>query len=385
MAHSGGRLGLFVFVDAFGWEILQQNAFLDDVLPHRQPLGTVFGYSSTCDATILTGHLPREHGHFSLYRYAPANSPFKRAGLLSLLPGSIADRGRVRHHISKWYQHSLGYTGYFQLYCMPFDLLPYFDYTEKKDLYQPGGIIGGQPTIFDHLRGQGIPFFVSDWRKRERENLIAAKEALQDEELRFAYVYLAGMDGVLHQYGPGSPQARTHIRWYSARLRELYETARQHHGDVRMHVFSDHGMTPIRRCCALMGVVDGLGLRFGRDYAAVYDSTMARFWFLNDRAERRIRQALEGVEDGHIVSPEEHHRWGTDFADQRYGELFFLLHPGVLLCPGHLGLTPLAGMHGYAPEHPDSVAMYAASHAPKTPPKRLEELYGIMRAEADAP
>ncbi len=384
MANADARLGLFVFVDAFGWEILRQNTFMQDVLPFRCPLGTIFGYSSTCDPTILTGALPREHGHFSFYRYAPESSPFKHARLFSLLPASLTGRGRVRHHISKWYKRHLGYTGYFQLYNMPFDLLHHFEYTEKLDLYEPGGIIGGQPTIFDYLRERGIPFFHSDWRRGERENLAAAKAAVQHKELRFAYVYLAAMDAILHQHGPQSKEGQAHIRWYDGQLRQLLQAAQESHGDVRMHVFSDHGMTAVTRCSGLMAAVDRLGLRFGVDYAAVFDSTLARFWLLNDRARDLIPRLLAEVEDGHVVSDEELHRWGADFPDRSYGDLFYLLDPGVLLCPGHLGISPLAGMHGYAPEDRDSVAMYAASHAPESPPKRLEDLFGLMRAEADA-
>ncbi|MBI2951474.1 hypothetical protein HYY27_05230, partial [bacterium] len=59
------KLALFVFIDAFGWEILRRRPFLDDLLKVKAPLTTVLGYSSTCDPTILTGRLPREHGHFS--------------------------------------------------------------------------------------------------------------------------------------------------------------------------------------------------------------------------------------------------------------------------------------------------------------------------------
>jgi hypothetical protein len=384
MTNSGGRLGLFIFVDAFGWEILRRNTFLQEELPFRCPLETVLGYSSTCDPTILTGKLPREHGHFSFYRYAPESSPFKQARLLSLLPASITGRGRVRHHISKWYKRRLNYTGYFQLYSMPFELLPYFDYTEKKDLYQPGGIIGGQPTIFDHLRERGIAFSMSDWRKGERENLATVSSALQTERPRFAYVYLAAMDAVLHQYGPESEEGQAHIRWYDTQLRDLLKTAQRYYCDVRMHLFSDHGMTRVTDCCALMPIIERSGLRFGEDYAVVYDSTLARFWLLSDRGRERIPQILAEVHDGHIVSDEELERWGTDFPDKCYGDIFFLMNPGVLLCPGHLSLKPLAGMHGYSPDHPDSVAVYAASHAPEKPPKRLDDLYAIMRAEADA-
>jgi predicted AlkP superfamily pyrophosphatase or phosphodiesterase len=378
------RLGLFVFIDAFGWELLRRCPFLENRLGHKAPLGTIFGYSSTCDPTILTGALPREHGHFSFYRYAPDSSPFSRMRLLSLLPKSLADRGRVRHHISKWYKKHLGYTGYFQLYSMPFDLLHYFDYTEKRDLYEAGGILGGQPTIFDHLRGRGIPFFLSDWRQNEARNLEAARTALCAGKARFAYLYLAGMDATLHRYGPGSEEGRRHVQWYDRELEALIREVEKSYGEVRLHVFSDHGMTAVTACHPLMGAVEALGLEFGRDYAAVYDSTMARFWFLTDRGRDAIVELLRGTAGGHVVTDPELRGWGCDFPNHEYGDLFFLMDPGVLLCPGHLGTSPLAGMHGYAPEHPDSVAMYASSHTPENPPGRLEDLYRIMLEEAEA-
>jgi hypothetical protein len=133
-----------------------------------------------------------------------------------------------------------------------------------------------------------------------------------------------------------------------------------------------------------MGAVGALGLEFGRDYAAVYDSTMARFWFLTDRGRDAIVELLRGTAGGHVVTDPELRGWGCDFPNHEYGDLFFLMDPGVLLCPGHLGTSPLAGMHGYAPEHPDSVAMYASSHTPENPPGRLEDLYRIMLEEAEA-
>ena len=72
-------LSIFVFIDALGWRIYRrhQARFLSGELHTREPLGTVFGYSSTCDPTIITGRLPPEHGHFSFFVYDPAHSPFR--------------------------------------------------------------------------------------------------------------------------------------------------------------------------------------------------------------------------------------------------------------------------------------------------------------------
>ncbi|GAB4455760.1 MAG: hypothetical protein OHK0029_12370 [Armatimonadaceae bacterium] len=386
-AHS--ELTLCIFVDAFGWELAQRHPdFLADVLPVRAPLQTIFGYSCTCDPTILTGKLPRDHGHFSFFRYAPQDSPFRRAEIswLGKLPASITGRGRVRHHISKWLGKRLGYTGYFQIYNMPFAYLPLFDYTEKRDLYQPQGINNGCPTIFDLLREGQTPFFCSDWRCGEDINFATLSDALQSQRPapRFAYLYLAEMDGILHAEGTGSERVSRKIVEYDRRIRALLQEAAKHYERVRVFLFSDHGMTDVTRLCPLQDRIAHTGLRFGQDYAAVYDSTMARFWFLKPEARERIGNALCEEPDGAIVPDSTLREWGCDFPDRRYGELFFSLKPGVLLCPSFLGEKPLRGMHGYAPEHPDSTAFFA-TNAPEyssRPPHRLDDLFALMRDES---
>ena len=139
------RVDLFVFADALGWQQVERRAFLADLLPHRAKCDTLLGYSCTCDPSILTGALPAEHGHFSFFVFDPAKSPFRAARWLGWLPELLAGHHRVRNRVSRWWQKRLGYTGYFQLYSVPFRRLPHLDYTEKRDIYRPGGILGGQP------------------------------------------------------------------------------------------------------------------------------------------------------------------------------------------------------------------------------------------------
>jgi predicted AlkP superfamily pyrophosphatase or phosphodiesterase len=375
-------LSLFVFIDALGWELLRNNPFLDDVATIKAPLRTVFGYSATCDPTIITGLAPREHGHFSFYVYDPVHSPFKALGPLAVLPRGITNRGRVRHWISRLVKASLGYTGYFQLYAMPFDHARFFDYTEKRDIYREGGIIGGQPSVFVLLDRAGIPYFLSDWRRGDAQALADAGTALASGRPRLAYVYLAAMDAVLHADGKASTRAQAMIRDYDAAIRTLLAVAGQRYDQVRLFVFSDHGMTDIHSICPLMELVERTGWRFGTDYAAVYDSTMARFWFMNDAARSDIVAALGTEPRGRILDDTTLSAWGIDFPDKRYGELFFVLDPGVLLCPSHMGVKPLAGMHGFDPGHADSTAAFVSSVPLEQPPVGLADLFGLMCREA---
>lgn len=375
------KLSLFVFIDALGWELVRRHTFLDDLLSAKAPLGTVLGYSSTCDPTILTGRLPREHGHFAFFCYNPSESPFRPFRSLAALPGFLTRRARFRRLLSKVIRRHLGYTGYFQIYNAPFRHLPLFDYSEKRDIYQPGGINGRIPTIFDQLREREIPFHLSDWRRGEEENIRSLEAAVIKGEVRFAYLYLASLDADLHEHGTRSPVVSEKIRWYEHRLQSLVTLARDRYCTVNVYTFSDHGMTDVSEVCDLIARVDRLELRFGVDYAAVYDSTMARFWFLDEPARDRIATALTAEPRGRILSAGELAAYGCDFADYRYGELFFLMEPGVLICPSFMGARPLAGMHGYAPEHRDSLAMFASNTVPDPMPRRLDELYRLMLSE----
>jgi predicted AlkP superfamily pyrophosphatase or phosphodiesterase len=371
-------LNLVVFIDAFGWDLLQRNDFLPDVLTHRAPLGTVLGYSSTCIPTILTGQMPQKHGHFSFFYYSPDESPFGPCRPLRWVPKTVTRRGRARRLISRALQRGYGYSGYFQLYNMPFESLDLFDYSEKKDIYLPNGINGGSQTIFDELRDRQVRFSLSDWRGDETANLELAIRDLEKGEVEFAYIYLPAMDGLMHTHGTRASVVAEKIRWYDQQIRCVLETAERRYRDVNICVFSDHGMTDIHTHLPLMNRIEELNLSFGKDYAAVYDSTMARFWFFNSSAERQIVEALSSVPLGRTLNPADLEEYGCNFPNQKYGELFFLVDPGVLICPSHMGEKPLAAMHGYDPSDRHSVAMICSSRELYPAPRRLDDMYELM-------
>ena len=102
---------IYLFMDAMGWEIVQNYHFLESELPFRYPVQMQFGYSSTAIPTILTGKYPREHNHFSFYYYDPEHSPFKIFRYLKfffgagLHPHCLLNRGRVRGYISRFFSN----------------------------------------------------------------------------------------------------------------------------------------------------------------------------------------------------------------------------------------------------------------------------------------
>jgi type I phosphodiesterase/nucleotide pyrophosphatase len=374
-------IDLFIFSDALGWELARERNFLADLLPHRAPCGTIFGYSSSCDPSILTGRLPFEHGHFSFFVYDPPRSPFGWAKALAWLPDDIAGHHRLRNVLSRWCVRAMGYTGYFQLYGTPFSKLPFLDYTEKKDIYEPGGINGGQEAIFEVWNRLGVPWIRSDWRAGDAANIAAMKQALEEGKIRCAYLFTGGLDAAMHAGTTHGAEADRAFGRLEQWLKEIHAVASKKYREVRLHLFSDHGMTDTTDTSDMMFRFEELGLKYGEDYGAVWDSTMARFWFLDSQAREKIMGWLSAQPEGKILSDEQLRDWGCLFEDRRYGEIFFLLKPGVLFAPCYMARHRVPAMHGFDPAHPSSAACWLTSH-PMEAPARIEGIFEVMKKAA---
>ena len=192
------------------------------------------------------------------------------------------------------------------------------------------------------------------------------------------------MDALLHQVGKASDQVDTKLAWYEEQLTELFAHANSLYGDVDIFICSDHGMATVSESVDLMREVEQLPFVFGEDYLAAYDSTMARFWFKNPKAEVAISKQLSKNAHGRILSEHELAELGCQFEGGQYGDMVFLLEAGKIICPSHMGTKPITGMHGYHPDHPDSDAVLLSSKFPMTEPLGITDLNALMKHEVAA-
>lgn len=376
-------LPLFIMIDACGWEIIRNDPFARGFAPHRSKLQSVFGYSSACVPSILSGRWPEEHRNWCYFVYDPKNSPFRPLRPLRWLPRALTSRRVARRLLARMLKKRLNFRGYFDLYNIPFEHIHLYDFTEKKSPLRPGGMNRG-PNIFDFLTRRHIPYFVSDPERTEEENAAALVEQIQARAIDFAFMYWPGLDGLLHACGNDSPRIGAALRQYEARIQNLLNVARREYREVRLYVFSDHGMANCDEHLDLRSRIEALPLRMGEDYAVVYDSTMARFWFFNERARGAVTEALGKEPQGRIVPDAELAELRAFFEDRYFGELIFLAREGVLIVPSHMGERPIRAMHGYHPSEKHSCAALMTNQ-PELPVQvaAIPEIFGLMTHEAE--
>ncbi len=378
-SKNGRNLSVFVLIDALGWKYLEGRRFLTDLLPYRRPLRTVLGFSSGAIPSILTGTVPSRHGHWNLFYYDPEGSPFRWLQYFRFLPESILDSRVSRKLVKELGRRVLGLGPLFEC-CVSPRLMPYFNWVEKRNIYDRGGITGAR-SIFDQLSELKIPHRIYTYHQaKDAEILRQAEGDIRAGETRFFFLYLSEMDMFLHMNcnHPGMIEER--LQWYEEGLRKVFQAGREVDANATLAITSDHGMTPVHQHYDLLQDVLNLNLRMPEDYLVVYDSTMARFWFFNYEARRKIVETLQGLPCGRILSERELEEWGVLFNDRRYGEVIYLLHAGWLISRGDFngpGWIP-TGMHGYDPSDAYSDAIFLSNQQPTFEVQSVQDVYRCM-------
>ncbi|MHA1539928.1 MAG: alkaline phosphatase family protein, partial [Alphaproteobacteria bacterium] len=307
------KISLFLFIDAFGWEVLQKNKFfLNDLVVDQKKLKTILGYSSACDPSIISGLLPNQHMLWSSFYYDPDGCPYKWVKYLNILPDFIFRRGRVRHYMSKLIKKVQGFTGYFQIYGVPFGILPLFNYAEQKRIWEKNGLPCGE-TIFDLMIKKQIPYYVHDSDVGDEVRLERLKNDISSQSIEFAYCSLGKLDALMHAVGTNDPKVSELMYWYDAHFREIIKLAQENYEEVSWYVFTDHGMHDITEGYDLESDIKATGLKWNEDYVAFYDSTMARIWFLKDHAKPKITEVLTNHPKGQIINDDELREMGLYF------------------------------------------------------------------------
>jgi predicted AlkP superfamily pyrophosphatase or phosphodiesterase len=376
---KGDRVALCFFVDALGWEMAQEHGTFRKVAPHAYRQRTVLGYSCAAQPTILTGMMPSEHGHWGMF-YRSGSSALAPLSRMRFLPTVVTSHRRFRRRLLLWHRRQSNFTGYYNFYRVPFELFSTFDIVEKKDIFAPAAFDPGVSSIFDHLVSEGVSFRSWSWKSGLDASLSELTDELREGQTRFFLLYTPHIDGFLHDKVDDDSAVARELAMVEDKITSVIDKAKETYSEVDVLIYSDHGMLKTTGTFDLMGFMRNVELTPGRDYTAFYDSTMARFWFSHDGARAEIVDALSTLDCGAILTDDDLESEGVHFEDRRFGELVFLMNPGVLVLPSHMGATAPKGMHGFTPEHPDSYAVIMSSSELTPAPEHIRDTFTAMKS-----
>ncbi len=378
------HLSVVVLIDALGWKYIENCDFLSEVLPYRQPLRTVLGFSSGAIPAMLTGVPPAANGHWNLFYYDPQTSPFRWFRHFLFLPNFLLESRITRKLLKETGRRFLGLGPLFEC-CVSPRVIPYFNYVERRNIYDLGGITGA-PSIFDQLHKKGVPYRVYEYHHQtDAQILRQAEQDIRSQVASFYFLYLSEMDMFLHMNCGDPEKIRERLKWYDENLRRVFVAAQSVSEDAAFAIASDHGMTPVAQTYDLLRHLEGLKLRMPDDYLAVFDSTMARFWFFNDSGRQQIMKILQSAPCGRVLTDAELKQFGVFFPDRRFGEVIFLLHPGWLLSRSDFngsGWFPV-GMHGYHPEDAYSDGVFLSNREPENAIRSVQDVHDWMWKAAE--
>lgn len=302
---------------------------------------------------LFTGRYPDTSGNFSAFVYDPDASPFRWTRALGPLGSLVRPRRALFplrmgiKAVTKWA------TGAYHTdpAWIPPRFLPFFRPCEDmRPVFEPGAL--GAPSLFDLCRGNGLRF-----------RYLAHPVSGDDDEVHrwllrdlrsgaphdFYVAQFSAPDEQGHVHGPASPHMQTRVlRDLDARLASIHAALAAGYDAWDLLVVGDHGMAPVRERVDVQARLGRLAVRPGRDYVLFVNSTLAVLWYLTERGERTIEDALASVPGARPVSAAERERLRIP-RDRRWGDRMLAAEPGVLFWPDyfHVVERPILGMHGY--------------------------------------
>lgn len=264
---------------------------------------------------------------------------------------------------------------------IPVELVDFFDTKEEKRLTDENPV-RGITTLFDQLRECKVKYLTTGLYESILERWIVRK-ALKAiaQDYRFILLKLGSLDRLGHKYGPESKEVTSKLGEIDRMVREVVERGVESGASAHFVIFSDHGMTPITKHVNLMKILEGLPVKMRQDYIVFLNSTVASFWFNNERAKELIVEELETIEEGIILDNAKLKELEIDEIGSEYGDLLFALKAGNVFFPDfYRKRKPPKGMHGYAFSTYDKppFIIYSPDTSYKLQPGVKAELIDVM-------
>ena len=366
--HCGGVLVFLMQVDALRHDYVttEDAPFLaglgrEGIAGGLQP---TFGFEP--DGAYLGGLYPDECDGGAHYWYEPAATPFWFDGRWLAPLNALPDlpKSALRRLLTLVVRRTTAYR-HERVPRIPFGAMRHFAPAAKNLPFEPG--FADRPTLFSLCREHGITWLFHAAPAWKVKAAVGVQRLLRElrPPIGFAFWHIGELDSAGHRYGPNSAERKAAMRHVDAQIRQVSTHLTRLYSNVHYVIIGDHGMVDVRGTVDVQKSLYEAGIKQGQGVLYSLDSTMARFWFFDKRAKRIVISVLEKLPGGRILRQADLDRYHLNYSHNRFGDLFFLADPGVLISPNfYQGAEIVKGMHGYAPEFADQQSAFIV-HSPR--------------------
>ena len=379
-----------ICLDGFRYDYIQKTEFLKS-LTKKSIYGEVdhgFGFASEFSA--ITGKTNEQLGIIaSNFIYKPNEQGLKFFYFWNFLDSfPLKDKSRLILNLAyNTKEFLIGNNQPKSIFNIPLKYTRNFDYLFKKNFFMKETIIS--PTMFDLFRDKKVSAYMWPFIYKNNKTKIdllnfsvnttntderAFKKSVEllKENPDVCYIHFFSTDNLVHNYGINSEKTDDLIK----QLDDFVETIEKYSDSLL--IFSDHGMVDVKETWNLWKLVEETDCKFGEDYVMFLDSTLARFWFFNEKTKNKILNILSESKKGRVV------KFKNKNIHKNFGEIIFQLNPGILLLPNFYQFKADRATHGYSGKCKDEKAFYILYKKGKKirPVKKnikIEEIFNIIK------
>ena len=330
---------VMVFLDAFSSRYLSKAPFLNNLTErgYYTRLKPTFALGKGLGTSIYTGTFRNTNKVWCDYVLSddPTSNPKMFKYLIKLCDFIPSDKFNkyTRYFLYKFFNKEFGTPN-----IIPSDLLDFFKLKSRNEKIV---------TLFEHLKNNNMKSCVSGSSPSIFDPTVKSILKGIKEECDLSFIKFTSLDKLGHKYGPESNKVHERILDIDNILRNVVESESME--NTYFIFFSDHGMSPVFDNINLFDMLDKLPVKNPDDYIFFLHSTVACFWFKNNKAKTIINNALENVEFGSVLDRSKLEEVGIDKIGSEYGELIFALKRGYTFFPDfYRKKSAPKGMHGFA-------------------------------------
>lgn len=350
---------LFVILDAFRWDYLLEadSPTLFSMASqgiHAKKLVSSPGFTQR--SSIFTGASPISHGNYTMYIYDPLHSPFWILRPFRYLLRKLPQRGFIYKAVRKIINQIPKFTSSWAPPAeIPSNILPLISVTEDlKPIYKPGNL--PKESLFDLFVESGISYkyLMAPVSGRDEEVMNLAIESMEDC-YQAVFVQFSDTDGLVHRFGSESEKRREIVHQADERVRKLKEVWEKKSISPWIVVIGDHGMADVEDYIDIQKMVEKFASTYhwinGKEFLMFLDSTLARFWFLDQKVQKILEPFLRDnlQSRGRFLDKSYMENNKIPSNSKKYGDLIWRANIGEGIFPDffHSPSNQYKAMHGY--------------------------------------